>query len=150
MMDTRAFALIAQCTPALAVLAALAAALWTGVLFSVSWLSGRARWSADGAELGQLAVTLNRRWATPLLCVALLSGLGWVLVTAQPVPLPMMAGAGVGIAVLLALHSSVSTRAYRVAHGSLRATQGEGARRFALVLSLAALSAVLTVQLLSH
>ncbi|HEY8086791.1 MAG TPA: hypothetical protein VIF09_03080, partial [Polyangiaceae bacterium] len=54
-----------QCTPLLAAAAFLSLCLWVGVLFSVSWLSGRARWMADGTEVGELAAALNRRWAIP-------------------------------------------------------------------------------------
>src|SRR5579884_296642 len=51
----------------LASLFVVAAALWIGTLFSVSWFSGSATMMADGPEIGRLALTLFRRWTVPLL-----------------------------------------------------------------------------------
>jgi hypothetical protein len=141
MTSTRAFALLHQCLPLLGVVAFVAGALWVGILFSVSWLSGRARWMADGTELGSLALSLNRRWATPLLIVCLASGSLWVfMVPAGSLDLPWASGLGGTILALLIVHSSVVARAMGVSRGSLRATHGEGVRRLLLVISLAALT----------
>ena len=43
MSSTPLFAALARCLPMLGVIAFIALALWAGTLFSVSWLSGRAR-----------------------------------------------------------------------------------------------------------
>jgi hypothetical protein len=150
MSSTRAFVLLEQCTPLLAIMALLAGALWLGVLFSVSWLSGRARLAADGAEMGHLAVSLNRIWAMPLLLVSSLSGAAWIWTHPAPLALPWLSGLGVVFLVLLGLHSIVARRATRVANGSLRATRGEGARRLALVVSMAALTSLVTLHVLAR
>jgi hypothetical protein len=140
MASTRAFILLQQCLPLLWVVAFVAGALWTGILFSVSWLSGRARWMADGTDVGTLALSLNRRWATPSLVVCLVSASLWVWARpAGALDVASMWGLGVALVVLLLLHSSVEVRALRVSRGSVSATHGEGVRRLMLVLSLAAL-----------
>jgi hypothetical protein len=133
----------------LAALSFLAAcALWTGVLFSVSWLTGRARMMADGPEVGGLALTLYRRWAVPQPFLSLVAGVVWL-------------GGGPGDqirahwvyavfgawAMLLLLHMAVGSRAARVVRGSKRASAGDGMRRIALVVScgvIIALSALRT------
>src|SRR5579864_1230306 len=55
----------------------LAGALWMGTLFSVSWLSGRARMMADGPEIGRLSLSLFHRWTMPSLVVSLVAGALW-------------------------------------------------------------------------
>jgi hypothetical protein len=141
MSSTRLFDLLLHCTPMLGVVAFIAGALWAGILFSVSWLSGRARWMADGMEVGTLALTLNRRWATPFLVLSLTSAFLWMYA------LPpgafnqgLFMGVGAALLVLLLVHSSVRSRAARVASGSVSATRGEGMHRVVLVLSLAVLT----------
>lgn len=132
----------------LGVVALIAGALWAGILFSVSWLSGRARWMADGVEVGSLALSLDRRWATPCLVACIGSALAWACVTPSGLPGgPWLIGLGALLLVLVALHSSVSLRAQRVAHGSVSATHGEGLRRLMLVVSLAALTALVGLRL---
>jgi hypothetical protein len=128
--------------PVLGAVAFIALALWVGVLFSVSWLCGRARWSADGSEPGKLAESLGRRWATPSLVVSIASGLLWIgtMPTIIPVGEVWRVGLGCALGAMLVVHFSVSMRARRVASGNVQATQGEAARRFALVLSLTALT----------
>jgi len=140
MASTRAFELLRNCLPMLGVVAFVAGSLWTGILFSVSWLSGRARWMADGSDLGLLALSLNRRWATPCLVVCLASVTLWIW-TQPPgaVDLASMWGLGAAMLVLLLLHSSVEHRAVRISRGYVSATRGEGVRRLMLVLSLAVL-----------
>ena len=124
----------------LGVVAFVAGSLWTGILFSVSWLSGRARWMADGSDLGNLAVSLNRRWATPCLVVCLASVSLWIWTQpAGAVDLASMWGLGAAMFALLLLHSSVEHRAVRISRGNVSATRGEGVRRLMLVLSLAVL-----------
>jgi hypothetical protein len=143
MSSTRLFVLLLQCLPVLGLVALIAGALWAGVLFSVSWLSGRARWMADGAEVGGLAMMLNRRWATPCLLVSLTSALLWIY--AQPrgaADARWLPGLAAALAALLLVHSRVLNRAVRVANGSVAATRGEGLRRLILVLSLTAFTAL--------
>lgn len=109
-------------------------ALWTGTLFSVSWLTGRARMMADGPEVGGLALSLFRRWAIPLLVLNLAAGFAW-LAGGPPNRLRAHWVYGIvgALTVLLVLHWTVGSRAKRVVRGSVRATQGEGMRRVALV-----------------
>jgi len=139
--STPLFAAIVKCLPMLAVIALIAGALWAGTLFSASWLSGRARWMADATEAGTLAMSLNRRRATPCLLVSLASAVLWVW--AQPHAVPDQAwllGVGFAVVAALAVHSTVLIRTARVARGSIVATRGEGVRRFVLVLTLALLT----------
>jgi hypothetical protein len=148
MASTRAFVLLMQCLPLLGVVALVAGALWTGVLFSVSWLSGRARWMADGTEVGQLALTLNRRWATPCLVVCLVSVFLWVSTfPAGTLDLASMWGIGAGLLALVLIHTNVVSRASRVSRGSSSATRGEGVRRLLLVVSLAAVTTIVGLRI---
>lgn len=117
-------------------------ALWTGILFSISWLTGRARLMADGPEVGSLALTLHRRWATPLLLVSLLSG--FVSLAGGPTDrlhAHWVYGIALALLAIIGLHCAVASRAKRVVRGSRRATQGEGFRRAALLVSFAAIVA---------
>jgi hypothetical protein len=140
--------LLTQCVPLLGVVALIAGALWAGILFSVSWLSGRARWMADGAEVGSLAATLNRRWAIPCLVVSVTSAFLWLYSLPQgTIGDARLVGLGIAMAALVLLHSSVLIRASRVARGVASATRGEGMRRFMLVLSLAAFTTLAGLQL---
>jgi len=119
-----------------------ACALWTGMLFSVSWLTGRARMMADGPELASLALTLYRRWATPLLVLSLLSGFAWLACAPnERLRAHWVYGIMAAIVAMLALHATVGSRAERVARGSMRATQGEAFRRVALLVSFGAIIA---------
>jgi hypothetical protein len=150
MTSTPLYAFVVRWLPDIAIVAAvISGALWTGVLFSVSWLSGRARWMADGVEVGSLALTLSRRWGTPLLTLCMASALVWVGVQ-QDATLQQggawLLGLGGMVLVLLLLHATVDHRAMRVSRGSVRATQGEGMRRLALIMSLAALAALVGFQ----
>jgi hypothetical protein len=120
-----------------------ATALWMGTLFSVSWLSGRAKMMADGPEIGGLALSLFRRWATSSLLVSLAGGIGWL----AELPIERtrdhwVYGIAAAVLVLIGLHLAVGDRARRVARGSLRATSGEGVRRLALVISFGAIVAL--------
>jgi hypothetical protein len=118
-------------------------ALWTGTLFSVSWLTGRARMMADGPEVAALALSLFRRWALPLLIASVAVGFVW-LVGGSPQRLRAhwVYGIVAALAALSALHVAVGARAKRVVRGSVRATQGEAIRRVALLLSFGALIAL--------
>jgi hypothetical protein len=148
MSSTRLVSLLADCVPMLGVVAFIAGALWAGILFSVSWLSGRARWMADGTEIGSLAISLNRRWATPCLAVCLMSACLWIYSLPRGLlPESSILGLGMALVVLLLVHSNVAVRASRVAHGSVSATRREGLRRFFLVVSLTVLTAVLGLRL---
>lgn len=125
----------------LGVVAVVAGALWTGTLFAVSWLCGRARWRADSRDIGALAADLNSRWATRWFVVGAACSLGWVAAAPPGTLEPYwVGGVGAGVLALLLLHGSVAQRAKRIADGSVRAARGEGLRRFALVLSLAMLT----------
>jgi hypothetical protein len=117
-------------------------ALWTGILFSVSWLTGRARLMADGPEVGSLALTLHRRWATPLLLVSLLDG--FACLAGGPIDrlqAHWVYGIALALLAITGLHVAVASRAKRVVRGSVRATQGEGFRRAALLVSFGAIVA---------
>lgn len=134
-------------TPGWLTLAALSfvasCSLWTGTLFSVSWLTGRAQMMADGPEVGALALALYRRWAAPLLFASIALGVVW-LVGGPPERLRAhwVYGIGAAVAALLGLHLAVGSRAKRVGRGSARASDGEAMRRVALVLSFGALIAL--------
>jgi hypothetical protein len=139
-----------HCIPLLGGAAFLSLALWVGLVFSVSWLSGRARWMADSAEIGSLATALDRRWAIPSIALAVGSASLWLWVAPGGPP----AGASLvalacAMMVLAAVHSSVSRRARQVSRGSLGAARGEGVRRLFLVLSLATIVVVMTFRIAS-
>ena len=63
--------------PVMGAIAIVAGGAAVGALFSVSWVAGRARWMADGPEIGRLAVALFYRRALPLVLVCLAAGAGW-------------------------------------------------------------------------
>ena len=150
MNSTLAGHLIERWLPTLLAAAVFSAlALWVGILFSVSWLSGRARWCADGAEMGRHAQALSDRWATPLLFVALVAAVGWVAVLPSIAPTGnWLAGVAAAVAALIVVHSSVALRARRVARGSVSATRGEAGRRLVIVLSMSMLAALVSLHLL--
>jgi hypothetical protein len=134
-----------QCVPLLLGAAALLSlSLWVGILFSVSWLSGRARWMADGAEIGRLAAALDRRWAMPTIVLSVATAGLWVFAAPVAPGGASLVAMGGALLALVALHSSVSLRAAQVARGSVGATRGEGMRRLLLVLSLATIVALAT------
>jgi hypothetical protein len=128
----------------LAALSFLAAcALWTGILFSVSWLTGRARMMADGPEVGGLALTLYRRWAVPQLLLSLVAGFVWLWGSpGDQLRAHWVYGVLGAWVVLLLLHMAVGSRAARVVRGSKRASSGDGVRRIALVVSCGAIIAL--------
>ena len=118
-------------------------ALWTGTLFSVSWLTGRARMMADGPEVAGLALSLFRRWALPLLVASIAVGFVW-LVGGPPERLRAhwVYGIVAALAALTTLHVVVGARAKRVVRGSTRAMRGEAIRRLALLVSFGAIIAL--------
>jgi hypothetical protein len=139
-------------TPGWLMLAALSfiaiCALWTGTLFSVSWLTGRARMMADGPEIGRLAVTLHHHWAIPELLGSIVAGFVWLAGgPGDRIRAHWVFGVVAAWVGLAALHVVVGSRAQRVVRGSVRASRGEGFRRIALVVSfgtIIALSALRT------
>jgi hypothetical protein len=136
---------LAHCTPLLGVVALICGALWVGILFSVSWLSGRARWMADNAQVGMLALALNRRWATPCLVVSLATACLWLSTVPNGLlQTPWIVGAGAALVAMLLVHTSVAARTRHIARGSVSATRGEGMRRLFLVLSLVMFAAIVT------
>jgi hypothetical protein len=117
--------------------------LWTGMLFCVSWLTGRARMMADGPEVGGLALSIFRRWARPLLVATFVSG--FVSLAGGPAErlrAHWVYGIVAAMVALFALHTVVGSRARRVERGSVRASEGEAFRRVALVLSFGAIIAL--------
>jgi hypothetical protein len=105
--------------PLLAALALLSSALWIGTLFSVSWLSGRARMMADAPEIGRLALALFRRWTLTSLMVSLASTAAWWvgqdgLGAVRPGNAAVAGACAAGL-LLLIVHLSVGARAKRVA-----------------------------------
>jgi len=141
---TAATALLEKGEPLFVALFIASCALWTGTLFSVSWLSGRAQIMADGPEIGALALALLRRWTAPSALVSLAAAAAWI--AASPVQRmrdPWIYGAGAALAALTLLHLGAGIRAKRVVHGSVDAARGEGMRRLAVVLSIGALIALL-------
>jgi hypothetical protein len=141
------FATLRWCTPLLASIVAITGTLWIGTLFSVSWLSGRARLMADGPEIGRLAVALFRRWTVPSLAASTLTGLAWVAAATFGRPRPHWVYWVMALAVpLIGLHAAVGRRAKGVMLGHADATRGEGVRRFALILSLGAIITLATLR----
>jgi hypothetical protein len=136
-----AFNELGRCAPVLAALALLTGSLWVGTLFAVSWLSGRARYMADGGEIATLALGLNRNWATPCLLATMVFALGWACVVPPATfDVATMLVASVALFVLVLVHASAANRAVRIAGGSRRAGRGESLRRVALVMSAAMLA----------
>jgi hypothetical protein len=134
-------------SPGWLLLAALAfvasCSLWTGTLFCVSWLSGRARMMADGPEVGGLALSLFRRWATPLFVASFFACFAWLAGgPADRLRAHWVYGIVGAMAALLALHVVVGSRARRIVRGSVRAAEGEAIRRVALVVSFGAIIAL--------
>jgi hypothetical protein len=150
MSSTPAGLLLEHCIPLVGVAAFIALAIWVGVLFSVSWLSGRARWMADGTEVGRLAVALDRRWPIPALFASVGTAFFWLFATPAGPPRGVGLYGLVGAALLLVvMHATVSRRAVQVAGGHSEATKGEGMSRTFLVLSLAAIVALLSFRVVS-
>jgi len=148
MQDTPAALVLQHCVPLLGAGAFVALSLWIGTLFSVSWVTGHARWMADDADVGRIAAALCRRWATPFLMgfVVLTS----LLVVATPdaqIGTAQLVAAGFALAGMLGVHGSIWRHAARVERGSVRAARGDGMRRVALVLSLATLLAVVSFRM---
>ncbi|MGO9836129.1 MAG: serine/threonine-protein kinase [Polyangiaceae bacterium] len=122
-----------------ATVCAVACALCIGTLFSVSWLGGRARMMADGPEIGRLSMQLFRRWTVPSLIVSLATGAAWcAFVVQEHHEIPWVFGVALEGLALLGLNVTVGQRVSRLAHGNLDATRGDGARRFALLMSIVA------------
>jgi hypothetical protein len=137
----------ARYTPLLAIFFFAASALWMGTLFSVSWLSGRAKMMADGPEIGGLALSLFRRWATPSLLVSITAGVGWLAAApSEGARAHWVYGIVAAVLALVGLHIAVGGRASRVGRGSLDATRGEGMRRLALLVSFGAIVALASLR----
>jgi uncharacterized membrane protein len=137
----------ARCMPLLATFFFAASALWMGTLFSVSWLSGRAKMMADGPEIGSLAVSLYRRWATPSMLVSMGAGVGWLAeAPSEGLRAHWVYGIVAAVLALVGLHNAVGGRARRVGRGSLNATRGEGVRRLALLVSFGAIVALASLR----
>jgi hypothetical protein len=118
-------------------------ALWTGTLFSVSWLTGRARMMADGPEIGRLALTLHRHWALPEALVSFVSGVVWLGGgPGDRLRAHWVFGVVGAWLLIVVLHRVVGSRAQRVVRGSRRASDGDGMRRVALVVSFGAIIAL--------
>jgi hypothetical protein len=150
MTSTPAGLLLEHLVPLLGVAAFIALALWVGVLFSVSWLSGRARWMADGTEVGRLAVALDRRWAIPALLASVGTAFFWLFAAPAGPPHGGALYGLVGAALLLVvMHAAVSRRALQVAGGHTEATRGEGMSRTFLLLSLAAIVALVSFRVVT-
>jgi hypothetical protein len=101
--------------PLLGALALAAAGLCAGTLASVSWLAHRARWMADGPEIGRLAVSLFYRRSVPLLLLALSASGVWLYATGVDrlrAPFAVgLAGAAVVVTVLLVVVGGRARRA---------------------------------------
>jgi hypothetical protein len=148
LQDTPAAFLLERCFPLLGAAAFVALSLWIGTLFSVSWVTGRARWMADDTDVGRIAVALCRRWATPFLGAFVV--LAFLVVLAAPerqVALGQLVASGLALAGMLGVHASIWRHAARVERGSVRAASGDGMRRVALVLSLAMLLALVSFRI---
>jgi serine/threonine protein kinase len=123
--------------PLLGTLCVVATALCMGTLFSVSWLCGRARMMADGAEIARLSMQLFRRWTVPSLVVAFVAGVASCAIVAQEQPhADWLYGVAVAGLAIVGLTAAVARRAARLVRGTVDAIQGEGTRRFALVLTV--------------
>jgi hypothetical protein len=137
-----------QYATALAILCVAASALWIGTLFSVSWLSGRARMMADAQEIGHLGLQLFRRWTVSSLLVSLAAGGAWLAAAPAERAWPhWLYGVAAAVLWLVALTVAVGQRARRIEAGNVvEAAKGEGMRRFALLVSVCALVALATLR----
>jgi serine/threonine protein kinase len=123
--------------PLLATLSVVSGALCIGTLFSVSWLSGKARLMADGPEIGRLCMQLFRRWTAPSLMVSLLAGAGWWVIAAREHPQGRwLYGLVILALAFFALTLVVARRARQLVQGSSDAARGEGGRRLVLLMSV--------------
>jgi hypothetical protein len=102
---------------------------------------------ADAPEIGRLALQLFRRWTVPSLIVSLVAGAAWCALVAQEHQQPLWLG-GVALAglALVGLNVTVARRASQLARGISDSTRGEGARRFALLVSISAAIALASFQ----
>ncbi|HEY3817975.1 MAG TPA: hypothetical protein VGL81_12430 [Polyangiaceae bacterium] len=71
-MDWTTYAM--RVAPLMGALAIVAGGLCAGTLASVSWIAHRARWMADGPEIGRLALELFYRRTLPFLFLGLAGG----------------------------------------------------------------------------
>jgi len=123
--------------PLLATLSVAASALCIGTLFSVSWLSGRARLMADGPEIGRLCVQLFRRWTASSLMVSVLAGAGWwVIAGREQTRGQWLYCVAVLALALVALTFVVAGRVEQLVQGCSDAARGEGRRRLVLLVSV--------------
>lgn len=131
--------------PLFATVSLVASVLWIGALFTTSWLCGRARLMADGAEIGSLALLFHRRWASR--CFLLGGTCGLLALAGAPGVLRPSSAAGAALALLALvwLHARVGRRADRISRG--RGIHGEAGHQLALMLSLAVLTALVGLRL---
>jgi serine/threonine protein kinase len=131
----------------------VANSLCIGTLFSASWLCGRAAMMADAPEIGRLALQLFRRWTVPSLIVSLVAGAAFCTLVAEEHQQNLwLYGVGLAALALVGLTVTVAQRAGRLAQGIGDPARGEGARRFALLVSVSAAIALAALQpsLLPH
>lgn len=131
--------------PLFATVSLIASVLWIGALLTTSWLCSRARLMADGPEIGGLAVLLHRQWASR--CFLLGAACGLLALAGAPEALRpgSAAAAALVLLALVWLHARVGGRANRISRG--RGIRGEAAHRLALILSLAILTALVSIRL---
>jgi uncharacterized membrane protein len=68
-----------QYAPVVTALHVTANLVWIGALVAASSLNARARWMADPAETGRLALGLHRRWALPAMIASFVTGIAALL-----------------------------------------------------------------------
>jgi hypothetical protein len=102
---------------------------------------------ADAPEIGRLSMQLFRRWTVPSLVVALGTGALWCALVAGEHPQGgWLYGVAVAGLALVALNTTVGRRAGQLVRGTEEAARGEGASRFALLVSAWAAVALATFQ----
>lgn len=120
----------------------LANVVWIGALLAESLLLGRARFMADGAEVGGLARRVHTRLAVPAFLASF--GFGVARLAGDPrlyLHLPWMHVKLAFAAGVIVLHHVIGARARRVAGGAL--AEGSGGPFIGAVVFLCAAVAVL-------
>ncbi|HEX8794816.1 MAG TPA: CopD family protein [Polyangiaceae bacterium] len=120
----------------------LANVVWIGSLLAECLLIGRARFMADGAEVGGLARRVHMRLAAPAFVASFAFGVSRIALEPRLyLHLPWMHVKLAFAAGVIVLHHVIGARARRVAKGAL--TEGSGGPFIGAVVFLCAAVAVL-------
>ena len=113
--------------PALIPFLLLATGLWAGALLCVGFLARRARFMADGPEIGRIGLSIFRRSAWPALLASCAAGAACFAYSPRAYVHERSFYVVTALAaVMIALHVRVGAKAKRVADGDVRAMKGRG------------------------